>query len=80
MDHSIPHYIVKTLTFNLNLNLYIYIYTYICIHIYCMHCKATHLHEYGHCDQSVGALGCLCVVGIKLMIVVDQLNLEDRQR
>lgn len=40
----------------------------------------THLHEYGHYDQSIGAFSSFCVICVQLMIVVDQLNLKMKKR
>lgn len=39
-----------------------------------------YLHEYGHYDQSVGAFSSFRVICIQLVIVVDQLNLEHKER
>lgn len=43
------------------------------------HTCGTYLHKYGHYDQSIGALRSLCIICVKLMIVVDQLNLENTE-
>lgn len=39
----------------------------------------TYLHEYRHYHQSIGAPGCLCVVCIQLVVVVNKLNLETEE-
>lgn len=43
-------------------------------HVYII--KDTDLHEYGNDDKSIGTFSGLRVVGVQLMVVMDQLNLE----
>lgn len=39
-----------------------------------------YLHEYRHYDQSIGAFCSFCIICVQLMIVVDQLNLEHKEK